>query len=82
MHTSILKSNTTAFTLPFTSVPSERSLSNTMNYPLGKEDWYVETCEWNSEYIIYSRRNPKELKASILKRLAEEEANSANSKPT
>lgn len=42
----------------------------------------MQTCEKDSEYIIYSTRNPEELKASVLKLIAEEEANSTNENPT
>ena len=82
MHRIIFGTETTSFRLPFPSVPSERSLSNAINALLGKEIWCVQTCEKGSEYIIYSTRNPEELKASVLKLIAGEEANSTNENPT
>jgi hypothetical protein len=82
MHHPIFGAETTSFRLSFPSVPSERRLSNAINTLLGKEIWCVQTCEKEGEYIIYSTRNPEELKASVLKLIAEEEADSTNANPT
>lgn len=82
MHGIIFGPETTTFKLPFHSVPSERSLSNAINILLGKEIWCVQTCEKAGEYIIYSTRNPEELKTSVLKLIAEEEVDSTNANPT